>query len=122
MWLTLGVAVASGLGSVVRYGLDQSVTRRLGRGFPYGTLLVNVTGSFLLGLTLGWSRHHGLASGPALLLGSGFAGGYTTLSTWAWETLVLARDKHVVGALLNLVSSLVLGLCATAAGLGLALL
>ena len=122
MWLTLGVAVASGLGSVLRYGLDQSVTRRLGRGFPYGTLLVNVTGSFVLGLTLGWSRHHGLVSGPTLLLGSGFAGGYTTLSTWAWETLVLARDKHFVSALLNLFFSIVLGLCETAAGLGLALL
>ena len=122
MWLTVGVAVASGLGSVARYGLDQAVRRRTTSPLPYGTLLVNVTGSFVLGLVLGLSLHHGLGTELTLLLGTGFAGGYTTLSTWAWETLSLARDGQPLGAFFNLVGSLVLGLLAAGAGLGLALL
>lgn len=121
MWLTPAVALASGLGSVARYGLDQLVARRLGRRFPYGTLLVNVTGSFALGLVLGATMHHGLASGPALLLGTGFAGGYTTLSTWAGETLLLIRQKRYLSAALNAFLSIVAGLLAVSAGLGLAL-
>lgn len=122
MWLTVGVALASGLGSVARYALDRAVACRLGRAFPYSTLLINVTGSFMLGLTLGWSMHHGLASGPTLLIGTGFAGGYTTLSTWAWETLMLAREGRRLRALANVLASISAGLLATAAGLGLALL
>ena len=122
MWLTVGVALTSGLGSVARYTLDQAVARRVGRSFPWATLLINVTGSFLLGLVLGVSMHHGLASGPTLLLGTGFAGGYTTLSTWAWDTVTLAREQHRLRAVANVLVSLSAGLLATAAGLGLVLL
>ena len=122
MWLTVGVAVASGLGSVARYSLDQAVRRRTTSPLPYATLLVNVTGSFVLGLVLGFSLHHGLSSDLTLLLGTGFAGGYTTLSTWAWETLSLARNNQRLAALCNLAVSIVLGLLAAGAGLSLALL
>ena len=120
MWLTLGIALASGLGSVTRYTLDLAVARRAGRNFPYGMLLINVTGSFLLGLVIGLSMHHGWTNGTTLLLGTGFAGGYTTLSTWAWETLLLLRDRRYRRAALNAFLSVTTGLLAVSAGLGLA--
>jgi CrcB protein len=120
--LTLLVAVAAGAGAVTRYVLDEVVQHRTAAQFPYGTLIINVTGSLLLGLLLGLTAHHGLASDVTLVLGTGFAGGYTTLSTWAWETLVLAESGAVLQAVLNLLGSVALGLAAAAAGLGLALL
>jgi CrcB protein len=90
--------------------------------FPFGTVVVNLTGSFVLGLATGLATHHGLAETPTLIIGSGFAGGYTTLSTWAWESLALAEDGDLAGASANVVGSFAAGLAAAAAGLGLALL
>ena len=120
--VTLLVTVAAGLGAVSRYVVDRAVQRRAGVGFPYGTLLVNVTGSFLLGLVVRLAAHHGLGSTPGAVLGAGFAGGYTTLSTWAWESLALAEAGSGGSAALNVVGSLALGLAAGAVGLGVALL
>ena len=120
--LTLAVAVAAGLGAVARYLLDRAVQRRTSTRFPIGTLVVNVTGSFLLGLAVGLTSHHGLSTSVGTVVGAGFAGGYTTLSTWAWESLALAETEAGVQAFTNVVGSLALGLLAGAAGLGLALL
>ncbi|HEY7046807.1 MAG TPA: CrcB family protein [Jatrophihabitantaceae bacterium] len=60
MLLALAVAGAAGLGAVARYLLDQFVGHRVAGDFPYGTMMINVSGSFLLGLTLGLAAHHGL--------------------------------------------------------------
>lgn len=122
MLLALGVAGAAGLGAVVRYLLDQFVQRRVGSGFPYGTLVINLSGSLLLGLVLGLAMHHGLTSAPTTVIGLGFAGGYTTLSTWAYETLMLGEERQYSQAVINVVASAGLGLAAAAAGFGLALL
>ena len=105
-----------------RYALDQAVQQRRADDLPYGTFVVNVSGSLLLGLVLGLVAHHGLASDAALVAGTGFAGGYTTLSTWAWETLALVEDGNPAAAAVNVLGSLAAGLLAAAAGLGLALL
>ena len=120
--LTLLVAVAAGVGAVARYVADQLVQQRTRREFPLGTLLVNVTGSLLLGLVVGLSLHHGLGDRTLLVVGTGFAGGYTTLSTWAWESLALAETGQLLEAGLNVAGSFALGLVAAAVGLGLALL
>jgi len=109
--LDVWVALAAGVGAVCRYMLDQAVPFR---GFPYGTLVINVSGSFVLGLVVG-----GLHGSCATVLGAGFAGGYTTLSTLAWETLSLVEERSALEAGLNVVGSAALGLAA--AGLGLAL-
>jgi CrcB protein len=114
--------VAAGLGSVLRYVTDLTVQRHLRAGFPFGTLVVNVSGSLLLGLLTGWVMHHGLSSDTALVLGTGLLGGYTTLSTWAWESVALADAGDGPAAALNVAVTVVLGLAAAAAGLGLALL
>lgn len=120
--LTLAVALAAGGGAVTRYLVDQLVQRRTRRDFPYGTVLINITGSLLLGLVTGLALHHGLASTPTLVIGAGFAGGYTTLSTWAWETLALVEADDVMEAVVNVFGSFAAGLAAAALGLGLALL
>lgn len=120
--LTLTVALAAGLGAVLRYVIDQLVQHRTRGDFPFGTLIINITGSFLLGLATGLALHHGLGHTPTLIIGTGFAGGYTTLSTWAWETLALAETGDLLEASLNIIGSFAAGLAAAAAGLGLALL
>jgi fluoride exporter len=114
------VALAAGTGAFARYLVDIAGARR-SPAFPLGTVIVNVSGSLLLGLVTGLSIHHGLPRTPTVVLSAGFAGGYTTLSTWAVETVVLSRRARAA-ALLNVVASAVLGLAAAAAGLGLALL
>jgi len=120
--LTLAVAGAAGIGAVLRYLVDQFVQHRTRGEFPRGTLIVNLSGSLLLGLTTGLALHHGLGATAAVIVGTGFAGGYTTLSTWAWETLSLAENGDVLQAAVNVAGSFALGLAAAAAGLALALL
>jgi CrcB protein len=118
--LTLGVTLGAGIGAVTRYVTDQVISHRARGRFPYGTFLINVTGSLLLGLLTGLSVHHGLTRTPTLIIGVGFTGGYTTLSTWAWESLSLAEIGALRAATLNVFGSFAVGALAAAAGLGLA--
>ena len=120
--LALAVTLAAGLGAVARYLLDQVVTHRTDSSLPWGTGAVNITGSLLLGLVTGLSVHHGLPTDPTVVLSAGFAGGYTTWSTWLWESLALAETGALAEAAANLVGSLALGLGAAGVGFGLALL
>ena len=120
--LAAAVALAAGLGAVARYLLDQIVTHRGDSPLPWGTGAVNVSGSLLLGLVTGLSVHHGLPAGLTVTLSAGFAGGYTTWSTWLWESLALAETGALAEAAANLAVSLSLGLAAAGAGFGLALL
>lgn len=120
--VTLLVTIAAGFGAVCRHLVDTAVHRRTNTEFPVGTMAVNISGSFLLGLLVGLTAHHGLATSTAVVLGAGFTGGYTTLSRWAWESYVLAAQPPRGAAAVNVVGSLALGMAAGAAGLGLALL
>src|SRR4051794_12785083 len=121
LMLTLVVTVAAGLGAVSRYAVDRVVTRRRRGAFPAGTFLVNVSGSLLLGLVTGFVLHHGTTNDVGTVVGAGFAGGYTTFSTWAWECLALVETgERRTGAAYG-IGSFVAGLVAAAAGLGLAL-
>ena len=122
MILALLVGIGAALGSVGRYVLDQAVTRRGRTAFPAGTWLINITGSFLLGLLTGLSAHHGLSSHVVTVLGVGVCGGYTTFSTFSYETVRLTEDGLGLVALGNLLASVAVGLAAAALGLGLALL
>jgi fluoride exporter len=120
--LAVAVALAAGAGAALRYLADLTVQHRSRSRFPYGTATVNVTGSLVLGLVVGLAAHHGLSDPAAVVLGAGLTGGYTTLSTWAWETLALGGAGEFAAACVNVVGSLAAGLAAGAAGLGLALL
>jgi len=119
--IAVAVMVAAGVGAVARYAADEVVEHRTRGAFPTGTLTVNLTGSVLLGLLTGLALHHGLGHSWFAVLGAGFAGGYTTFSTWAWESLALVEVGARREAVANVVGSYALGLLAAAAGLGAAL-
>jgi len=119
--LTLEIVMAAGGGAVLRYVIDQLVQHRTHGDFPYGTVVINISGSFLLGLVTGLAVHHGLGATATLVIGTGLAGGYTTLSTWAWETIALAESGDILEAGVNIVGSFAAGMAAASAGLGLAL-
>jgi len=120
--LALVVGLAAGLGAVVRYTVDQAVSLRHDGALPYGTLTVNLSGSLVLGLVTGVATHHGLPADAAVILSAGFCSGYTTWSTFSYETLALVESGAVLAAVANVVLSVAAGLAAAAAGLGLALL
>ncbi|HSN44378.1 MAG TPA: fluoride efflux transporter CrcB [Propionibacteriaceae bacterium] len=89
----LVVALAGGLGAVARFLVDAAIGRRVARpGLPLGTLVINVTGSLLLGLITGWWSVAGGDPTLRLVLGTGFLGGYTTFSTASVEAARLARE------------------------------
>ena len=105
------------LGANARYFVGLWAAERLGTLFPYGTFVVNVTGSFLIGLFLALLADRLLAD-PAwrLILVTGFCGGYTTFSTYSFEAVGLIRDGAYAMAALYVVGSVGLGLAAVVAG------
>jgi len=100
------IAVGGALGSLARYGMSNGVYALLGRGFPWGTLAVNVLGSFLMGLLFVLFLER-LTLAPewraAVLIG--FLGAFTTFSTFSIETLNLLEEGAILGAFLNMVIS-----------------
>lgn len=107
-----GVMVLGGLGAVARFLLDRAVSRRVGRPFPFGTLVVNISGAVLLGFVSGLVLSHE----AALLAGTAFVGAYTTFSTWMLETHRLAEERQLWPAVANIVVSVVLGIAAALLG------
>ena len=121
MWLAFAVAAVAGLGAVARYAADQVISHRHDSVFPWGTFIINVSGSFLLGLTTGLAAHHGLSATAAAIIGSGFCAGFTTFSTWMWETIALSETGALLEATANVAGTLGFGLLAAGAGFWLAL-
>ncbi|GAA0897151.1 fluoride efflux transporter FluC [Virgisporangium aurantiacum] len=110
------VALGAAVGAPTRYLADRFVRSRLGPGFPWGTLLVNVVGSALLGFLTALP----VSSGLGALLGTGFCGALTTYSTFGYETLRLARTGARGRALMYVAASALLGVSAAVAAAGLA--
>lgn len=108
----IGVALCGALGAVSRFRVDSAVSARWPSDFPLGTLVVNVTGSFVLGLVAGLALPHRVA----FLLGTGFLGGYTTFSTWMVESERLGETGSIVLLLRNLWLSMLVGVSAAAVG------
>ena len=115
--IVLWVALAGGVGAVARFVLDGLVRSRVASWFPVGTVVVNVTGSFVLGLVTGLALAHVMPEELRLVVGTGFCGGYTTFSTASFETVRLVEQRRVGAALLNGVGTLVVTV--GVAGLGL---
>lgn len=107
-----GVVLIGGVGSVLRFVVDGAIASRTGRSFPYGTLVVNLSGAVLLGLVSGLALSHD----GALLAGTAAVGSYTTFSTWMFETQRLAEERQMLGLAANVVVSLVAGVVAVALG------
>lgn len=105
------------LGANARYLVSVWAATRWGNAFPWGTFGVNVSGSFALGLFLTLIKvRYGTQAGASLLVATGFIGSYTTFSTFAFETIVMARRRDHRPALANVVGSALFGLLAAAAG------
>jgi CrcB protein len=117
MWQVLAIAGGGALGALGRYWMSGGVYRLLGRDFPWGTLTVNVVGSFLMGLLVVLFLER-LAVEPewraAVLVG--FLGAFTTFSTFSIETLTLIEEGFTAKALLNVVASVLACVLACWAG------
>jgi len=114
------LALAGGFGAIARFTLDGLIRGRLKAVLPLGTMIINVSGSLLLGFVTGLVLFHAVPSAWQLVLGTGFLGGYTTFSTASFETARLIQERQLLAALVNGLGMLVLALAAAAAGLWLA--
>ncbi len=114
----VGIALGGALGALARYGLSGWIHARVGAEFPWGTLGVNVLGSFLIGLGLSYLQHTSLPPEAREFLAIGLLGAFTTFSTFTWETAALLQDGEWARAGLYVGGSLILGLAAVLVGLG----
>jgi len=119
--LFLVVAVGGLIGAPSRYLLDRAITSRSASDLPWGTFVINITGSFLLGLLTGLSLTGHLPAIGTALLGTGFCGAYTTFSTFTFETVRLLQNGQFLEAAGNVIASVGIGLGAAAAGLAIGL-
>lgn len=116
------MALAGGAGAAARFLLDGLVRTRFRTALPWGTILINVSGSLLLGLLAGLVLRSHAAPELQIILGTGFLGGYTTFSTASVETVRLLQSGRVGLALFSALGTMVAGVAAAAAGLALAAL
>jgi len=96
MWVYICIGVGGGLGSVLRFMITTQMSSRFGNDFPFGTLLVNIIGSFLIGWFFYSSSTSGridLSENLKHLVLAGFCGGFTTFSSFSLQTLVLLRES-----------------------------
>jgi CrcB protein len=110
------VAIGGGLGAAARYLAGLWIVARLGAGFPWGTFFVNVTGSFLIGIVLVLVETGTLSAEARLFLAVGILGGYTTFSSFSYETLQLLNGGDVVPVLFNTLGQFLIGLLAVYLG------
>lgn len=120
MTMILMIGLGGAAGSVARYLVSTWIQRRSRSGFPWGTFVVNATGSFLIGVVFG-AFDHGAYSGDALtLMVAGVLGGYTTFSTYSVENANLLENHRYRWLLLNAVGQIAGGLLVAAAGYSIA--
>ena len=117
LWISIGAIVGANL----RYFVGQSVAKLLSSTLPYGTLLINITGSFVVGFFLVWTGERVLADPRwRLLIAIGFCGGYTTFSSFTYETFALFEQGRFAASALNVMVTNVLCLLAVVAGAAIA--
>ena len=113
LWISLG-AIA---GANVRYFIARWVAKLISASFPYGTLLINASGSFVLGFFLVWTTERVIADPRwRLLIAIGFCGSYTTFSSYAFESIALLEQGHWADLAANIVTNNALALLAIIAG------
>jgi CrcB protein len=112
------VFLGGGLGAALRHGVNISAARWMGTGFPYGTLFINVAGSFVMGLIAEYFALKGhLPQHWRLFLTTGILGGFTTFSAFSLESALLYERGQVAGAAIYVVASVVLSIAGLFAGL-----
>ncbi len=113
------VGLAGATGALVRYLIGRLVAEKITATFPLGTLLINVSGAFLIGLLFALTAKQIISSQLQIVLATGFLGGYTTFSTMSWEGVQLARGKNLRQSVLYLGGNVAFGLPAVMLGLAL---
>ncbi len=117
LWVSLGAVFGAG----ARYALSRYIAKIFSPDFPYGTLLINITGSFLLGLFMIWTTERVFADPKwRLLIAIGFCGSYTTFSSYAFESFALFEQGHWGLFAANVVGNNLLCLLGVLAGAALA--
>ena len=119
--LFLAIAAAGGVGAVCRFVLDGLLTSLSEADFPGPTVLINITGSLLLGLVTGFAVSGLLPEAWRLVLGTGFLGGYTTFSTASVDTVRLLQQQRWAAGMVHGLGTLVIAVGAAGFGLGLGL-
>ncbi|SLK22346.1 MULTISPECIES: fluoride efflux transporter CrcB [unclassified Paenibacillus] len=118
--MIIWIGLAGMLGAVLRYSLGRWISGSLGTAFPWGTWVINISGSLLLGLFYGWHKSASIPDEVWVIGGTGFCGAYTTFSTFGYETLGLMGQERYLRAVLYVISSVLLGVAASFAGVWLA--
>lgn len=115
--MLIAMAVAGGVGAVARFVLDSEIRARTQGTLPWGTIAINLSGSFLLGLLTGLVTSRIAPESWQLVVGTGFLGGYTTFSTASYETVRLLQERKTLIGAINALGTLIGA--TLAAGLGL---
>ena len=111
------VFIGGGLGSVLRFIIGKWLNNTQ-NGIPYGTFAANILGSFLIGLILGYAaKNNNLSEGQTLLLATGFCGGFTTFSTFAYENHMLLKSGDFSSFAIYTIASFIVGFLAVFAGM-----
>lgn len=113
----IALAAAGGLGASSRMLLDGLIKSRVSTALPWGTIIINVSGSLVLGLLTGLAGANLLPEAWHLVLGTGFLGGYTTFSTASFETVRLLQERRWVAGLVNGLGTLVFATATAAIGM-----
>ncbi|GAA3282511.1 fluoride efflux transporter CrcB [Paenarthrobacter aurescens] len=116
------LALAGGIGAVARFVVDGAIRQRFKTALPWGTILINITGSFALGVLAGAVMRGRASESVFLILGTGFLGGYTTFSTASLETIRLIQSGRTGLALINGLGSMAASVLSATAGVGVGLL
>jgi CrcB protein len=116
MKIILAIGTGSFLGGIFRYLLSQYIHVKILTSFPFGTLVVNITGCFFIGLVFALSDRGNLSQEWRLFLATGVLGGFTTFSAFSNETVAMLRDGQFGYSMLYIGASVMLGLLATYAG------
>jgi len=114
------VGLCGAVGAVARYLTDGAVQDRTAGAYPYGTLVVNLTGSLVLGVVTGLAWYHGLGGATHTVIGVGLCGAFTTWSTVTWETVELVEQRLARTAAVSLAVQVAGSLAAAAVGIALA--
>lgn len=115
--LVVAVGLAGSTGALTRYLLSRFFAERISPNFPFGTLFINISGAFLIGLLFSLAARAVISTNIQLILATGFMGGYTTFSTMSWEGVQLARGGRLGSSLFYLGGNVVPGLLVAALGL-----
>lgn len=119
MFLIHLIAAAAGgaIGSALRFSVGALMLRVMGSGWPWGTYTVNIVGSLIMGLVIGWFAHKGNGGSVQVFLATGVLGGFTTFSAFSLETARMVESKAYTQAALYAGSSVILGVLMVFAGL-----